>query len=42
MVRIIYNRILGAWYVVRGPQQTPISGAFATKADALASLNRGK
>ena len=42
MARIIYNRILGAWYVVRGPRQTPISGAFATKAAAKASLNRSK
>lgn len=42
MVRIIYNRILGAWYVVRGPHQTPISGAFPTREAAKASLNRSK
>ena len=42
MVRIIYNRILGGWFVVRGPHQTPLSGRFDTKAEALASLNRRK
>lgn len=39
-VRIIHNKLLGGWYVVRGPHQTPISGRFDTKADALAWLNR--
>ena len=39
-VRIIFNRLLGAWYVVRGPHQTPVSGAVATKAAALAWLSR--
>ena len=40
-VRIVYNKLLGGWYVVRGPHQTPLSGKFATKAEAQASL-RGK
>lgn len=40
MVRIIHSRILGGWFIVRGPHQTPISGRFQTRADALAHLNR--
>jgi hypothetical protein len=40
MIRIVYNKLLGAWYVVRGPHQTPLSGAFATKAEAQAWLDR--
>lgn len=39
-VRIVYNRILGGWFVVRGPHQTPLSGKFSTKEEAQASLNR--
>lgn len=37
-VRIIHNRLLGGWFVVRGPHQTPISGRFATKEAAQQSL----
>ncbi len=33
-VKIVFNRLLNGWYVVRGPHQTPISGRFTTKADA--------
>jgi len=33
-VRIVYNRLLGGWYVVRGPHQFPLSTRFATKAEA--------
>lgn len=40
MVRIVYNKLLGAWYVVRGPHQTPIGGAYPTKAAAQAALAR--
>ena len=40
MIRIIHSRILGGWFIVRGPHQTPISGRFQTRADALAHLNR--
>jgi hypothetical protein len=40
MIRIVHNRLLGGWFVVRGPHHTPISGRFATKADAKAWLNR--
>ncbi len=42
MVRIVHNKLLGGWFVVRGPHQTPLSGKFATKAEAKASLNRNK
>jgi len=38
MVRIVFNRLLGGWLVVRGPHQTPLSGVFPTKAAAQASL----
>ena len=41
-IRIVYNRLLGGWFVVRGQHQTPLSGRFETKADALASLARGR
>jgi len=36
--RIVYNRLLGGWYIVVGPHHTPISGRFPTKAAALAAL----
>lgn len=39
-IRIVYNRLLGGWYVVRGPHQTPLGGRFDTKAEAVASLRR--
>ena len=39
MIRIIYNRLLGAWYVVRGPHQTPLGGPHATRAEAQAWLD---
>ena len=32
--RIVHNKLLGGWYVVRGPHQTPISGRFDTRAEA--------
>jgi hypothetical protein len=41
MIRIIHSKILGGWFIVRGPHQTPISGRFETRADALAHLKRG-
>jgi hypothetical protein len=39
-VRIIYNKLLGGWYVVRGPNDTPIGGRFESKEAAQASLSR--
>lgn len=41
-VRIIHNRLLGGWYIVTGPHQTPISGRFESRAQALAHLNRNR
>lgn len=38
MIRIVYNRLLGAWYVVRGSHQSPLGGPHATKAAAQAWL----
>ena len=38
MVKIVFNRLLNGWYIVRGAHQTPISGRFNTKAEALAHL----
>lgn len=39
-IRIVHNRLLGGWFVVRGPHQTPLTGRFDSKADAVAWLNR--
>jgi len=41
-VKVVFNKLLGGWFVVRGPHQTPLGGRFETKADAVAWLNRGK
>lgn len=38
MLKIVYNKLLGGWFVVRGPHQTPLSGRFDSRAAALASL----
>jgi hypothetical protein len=40
MIKIVHNRMLGGWYIVRGQAQTPISGRFDTRALALAHLQR--
>jgi len=37
-MRIVYNRLLQGWFVVRGPHDTPLSGRFDTKQGAQASL----
>jgi hypothetical protein len=37
-VRIVFVRLLGGWFVVRGPHQTPLAGRFDTKAEAQAYL----
>lgn len=42
MIKIVYNKLLGGWYVVRGPHHVPLTGKFATKAEAQAWLNRRK
>jgi len=41
-IRIVHNRLLGGWFIVRGAHQTPLGGRFATKAEAEAQLNRRK
>lgn len=42
MPRIIFNKLLRGWFIVRGPHQTPIGGRFDTKAAATAHLNKRK
>jgi hypothetical protein len=42
MIKIIFNKLLGGYFIVRGPHQTPISGRFDTKAEAQASLDTAK
>jgi len=37
-VRIVYNRLLGGWFIVRGPHQTPLGGRFDSKAEAQQHL----
>ena len=37
-MKIVFNKLLGGWYIVRGRHQTPISGKFASKQEALAFL----
>lgn len=39
-VRIVHNKLLGGWFVVRGPHQSPLGGRFNSKAEAQAWLNR--
>ena len=38
MIRIVYNKILAGWFVVRGPHQAPLAGRFDTRAAAAAWL----
>jgi hypothetical protein len=39
-MKIVYNRMLGGWYIVRGAHQTPISGRFDSREAAQAHLRR--
>ena len=39
-MKVVYNGLLGGWYIVRGAHQTPISGRFDSKEQALAHLRR--
>ena len=39
-MKVVYNGLLGGWYIVRGAHQTPISGRFDSKELALAHLRR--
>jgi len=38
-LRIVYNKLLGAWFIVRGRHQAPIGGRFESRAAALAYLH---
>lgn len=38
--RIVHNKPLGGWFIVRGRHQTPIGGRFDTRAQAQAHLDR--
>jgi hypothetical protein len=40
-MKIVFNKLLGGWYIVRGPHQTPISGRFDSREQALSHLHRG-
>lgn len=40
MIKIVHNRLLGGWYVVRGAHHFPLAGRFATRAEAAAWLAR--
>lgn len=42
MIKIVFNKILAGWYVVRGAHQSPLSGKFNSKAEAEAWLQRRK
>ena len=39
-MKVVRNRLLGGWYLVRGAHQTPISGRFDSKDAALTYLRR--
>ncbi len=39
-MKVIFNRLLNGWFIVRGPHQTPIGGRFDTKEAALAHLRK--
>ena len=39
-VRIVYNKLLRAWFVVRGAHDCPLGGSFATREEAQAYLHR--
>ena len=37
-IRVVYNKLLGGWYIVRGAHQTPLYGRFDSKEAAVAHL----
>jgi hypothetical protein len=39
-MKIVFNKLLNGWYVVRGRHQTPLSGRFETKEEAIVWLSR--
>lgn len=42
MIKIVYNKLLGAWYIVRGPHHAPLGGPFPSKAAAKAHIEAQK
>lgn len=40
MHKIVFNKLLNGWFVVRGSHDTPISGRFDTKEKAKQWFNR--
>ena len=38
--KVVHNKLLGGWYVVRGKHHTPISGRFETRQAAIDYLGR--
>ena len=42
MPKIVNNLLLGGWFVVTGPNHTPISGRFDSRLDAKAWLDNRK
>ena len=40
MYKIVFNKILNGWFIVRGSHDTPISGRFDTKEQAKQWLTR--
>lgn len=36
MIKVVFNRLLRGWYVVRGAHHFPLAGPFATRAEAIA------
>jgi hypothetical protein len=42
-MKVVFNGLLGGWFVVKGAHHTPISGRFASRNDAVAYLkNRNR
>jgi hypothetical protein len=37
-MKVVYNSLLQGWYIVRGPHQSPISGRFVSREQALRHL----
>jgi hypothetical protein len=42
MVKIVFNGLLGGWFIVRGQHQTPIGGRFESKQAAQSWLARDR
>ena len=39
-MKVVFNGLLGGWYIVRGAHQTPISGRFESREQALSHLRQ--